>query len=822
MMQQGNDQNVSKDIEGSGVSLRTFFSACCHNWYWFVASLIVCCAVAMVYGYSRTKEYRGFAYILIKSDEKSGTATDMRIFSDLGIGNAASATDNEVYVIKSTRLLDMVVEDLGLSVQYYTKPMLAKVNIYGKSPILITPLSNPPKKSFKLRVIPKSDTEFEYYTESAEDPEWLTGTFGTKISIPAGLDIDENPLTCDITVTLTKEFSQGWIDKKIYAVVSDPHEKAIDFRDNLEVKRVEKETNVIGMTLDGQNYDMVIDFLDKLIEVYNQDVVADKNRVAVNTEKFIVDRIASIASDLGGIDSEIEVLKVRSNIPDASVTTALVSDGTRYKDAVAEVEVQIQLATYIKDYMASMQKYELIPANTGITDMGLEEQISQYNTDCLRYNKIAASSGAENPVTRDLDKSLSAMHDNITTSIDTYLNTLEIKLGQAKDQERKSQRMISSVPTQEKEITSIVRQQKIKEELYLYLLNKREENALQLAVTEPNAKIIEQAGGDDIPIYPSKMNIIILGFLVGLILPAVVIYIIFWSYSLDTKIHSRADLEAVSSLPIIGELPSKRKDQQNDEIIVTLNGRDRITEAMRIIRGNLSFMLSQGSTSAKVMQVTSTTPGEGKSYATANLALSCAHAGQKVILVDADLRKGGLSKLIKEYKGESHKGQKGLSAYLSQQPNTASQIELHDIIQTGALDENLDLITVGKLPPNPAFLLQTNRFKTMIDQLRNEYDMIFIDTVPYLIVADAQIVNTSVDTTIYVVRDGMVDRNYITELENLSQSGKINNLAFLITDVKMDSSRYGYSYASYGGYGGYGGYGDDEEKSKKKSKKKVS
>ena len=647
MQEQERNQIEREENSESGISMRAYFAACGHNWYWFVLSLLACVALAMVFAKSRTQRYNSYAYILIKTDKKSGVSGEMQLFSDLGLGNKADAVENEIYVIKSTNLVDQVVNQLGLACQYYSKPMLRYVNIYKGTPITLSPVTDVPKLGYTVEVMPVSGSEYRYSVPGSDDENWQTAKYGQNVTVNFTTDDPKAAKSQTFSVAKSAKFSTESVGEKVIVKVRNAHQYALGISDNLEVKKPDKETSVLSLSLEGENFEMVKDILNALIAAYNQDVINDKNRVALSTETFIVDRIAALSSDLGGIDTQIESLKIRNNIPDInSAAGTLVTDGTRYKDAVAEVEMQLMLANYIKEYMGKMQKHELIPANTGISDMGVEKQIADYNEECLQYEKLAASSGNANPVLKDLDKALTAMSNNINSSIDSFLKTLEIKLKQAQIQERKSKRLITSVPTQEKELNHVLRQQKIKEELYLYLLNKREENALQLAITEPNAKIIENAGGDDLPVFPKTLNILVIGFLLGLMIPAGIIYAIFWFYSLDTKVHNRKDVENLTDIPIVGELPCKRKEQEDQEIIVTETGKDRITEAVRIIRGNIEYMVKSKDNEGIVIQMTSTLPHEGKSYVAVNLALSCAQTGKRVIAVDLDLRKGNFSKYL--------------------------------------------------------------------------------------------------------------------------------------------------------------------------------
>lgn len=813
MQEQERNQIEREENAESAVSMRDFFAACGQNWYWFVLSLFACVSLALVFAKSQTQRYSSSAYILIKTDKKSGVSGEMQLFSDLGLGNKANAVENEIYVIKSTNLMDQVVEKLGLACQYYSKPLLRYVNIYNDTPIALIPSGEVAKRGYMVEVLPVSGSEYRYMVPGSDDESWKTAKYGQTVTFTF---TDDNPKTPDnysFSISKTAKFNTGSVGEKVIVRVRNAHQLSLALSEKLEVKKPDKETSVLCLTLEGENFSMIKDILNSLIAAYNQDVINDKNRVALSTETFIVDRIAALSSDLGGIDTQIESLKIRNNIPDIqSAAGVLVTDGTRYKDAVAEVEMQLMLANYIKDYMSKMKSHELIPANTGIADMGVEKQIGDYNEECLRYEKIAASSGTANPVVAEIDKALTAMQNNINSSVDSYLRTLQIKLQQAQVQERKSNRLITSVPTQEKELNHVIRQQKIKEELYLYLLNKREENALQLAITEPNAKIIENAGGDDLPVFPKTINILIIGFLLGVLIPAGIIYLIFWIYSLDTKIHTRKDVENITDIPIVGELPCKKKEQQDQEIIVTETGKDRISEALRIIRGNIEYMVKSKDGEGIVIQMTSTVPHEGKSFVSVNLALSFAHAGKRVIAIDLDLRKGNFSKYL-----GGRKRNMGVGAYLS------GRIEgLDEVITKGTIHKNLDTISVGALPPNPSDLLMSERFEQMIAELRRRYDIIFLDTVPYTVIADASIVQRVADITLYVIRDGIIDKRYIYDLDRMYRNKTFKNLAILLNDIKVDSKRYGYGTYGYGygyGYGGgnYGyGYVEGEGKKKKK------
>ncbi|MDD2961419.1 MAG: polysaccharide biosynthesis tyrosine autokinase, partial [Muribaculaceae bacterium] len=776
-MQNQDINSVEKEEAANGISMRDFFETCYRHWYWFIISIIACTSLAFLFAQSQTTKYKLYAYILIKSDEKSGNISENSLFADMGIGNPSQAVENEIYIIKSTQLLEQVVNRLNLDVTYFVKPLLRKVNIYKKSPIELRFLSEVPDLGLSMEVELKDDNVYEYSFPKGDDDSWYTAKYGDKITSSEGVFI----------VTKTPNFTPDNENKYLYLSVRNPRVTAEQIWDKLAVKKADKETNVLELTIDGNNYEMCCDLLDNLIDVYNQDVINVKNRVAKNTELFIFDRITSLTKDLGGIDGQIEKLKIQNNIPDlASAAGKYVDSGEKYYDNIAAIETQLSLVKYIKDYLNDdKNKNGLIPANIGIADLGIDNLIIKFNEESLKLSKLVSGSGADNPWVKEQEKTLRSLHANILRSVDNLYGTLAIKKQQATLQENVAKQRISSVPTQEKEINDVLRQQKIKEELYLYLLNKREENALKLAITEPNAKVIEKAGGEKAPIYPITRNILLIGFMIGLIIPAGIIYLIFWIYSLDKKIHSRRDVEVATSLTVIGEIPRKKKGQEDQEIIVTETGKDRISEAMRMVRSNLEYV-AKSEKGGVVMQFTSTMPGEGKSYIAINLALSFAHMGKKVLAIDLDLRKGKFSKII------GTKGHKGISAYLSGKID-----DLDLIINHGELHPNMDTIGLGAIPPNPANLIMSRRFDELIDKLKQDYDYIFLDTVPYNVIADAALINRKVDTTIYIIRDNKVDKRFLPEIEKMSREEKAKNLCVLLTDIDVSAKRYGYGY----GYG---------------------
>lgn len=795
-----------EESNDNGQSIKDIAFLFLRNWYWFVISVIFCVAGVYLYGKSVSHTYQAKALIMIKADQQKGAMTsESAIFSDMGIVNGTSQVEGEMYTLRSTGLMKSVVERLGLDVSYSIKPRLRTINIYGANPVEVVFCDKELTGNFSFKIIPVSKSLYKYaIPDKDENLNWINAKMGDTISTSSGRFV----------VKTTPQFGIPYSKEIITVNLRKVENMTGRLRSNLTIVRPDKITNSLALTIQGDNLKLSKDVLNMLITVYNEDVIKDKNKAANSTEKFIVERIAAISEDLGGIDGQIEQLKKDNKITDfGSTSNILLQAGSKYKDEVVKINTEISIATFIKEYLSDpAKKSELIPANTGIGDIGIEAQIASYNEGRMRLDKLSANSGANNPVTIELSNSLNVLKANMIRSIDNLLSSLSIKRSQALGQEDIANRRIASVPTQEKQVNDVTRQQKIKEELYLYLLNKREENALKLAITEANAKIIEYASGSETPVSPNMSRYMLIAALAGMLFPISIIIIIQFIYSLDSKIHNKRDIEKATSIPIIGEIPHKNKKRRDEEIIISETGRDRISEAFRMIRSNMDYIYRKQSDSAVVIQATSTLPGEGKSYVTINMALSYAHTGKRVLVIDLDLRKGKTSKMLKT------NGVRGMSDFLSGKID-----DIDSIINRGVLSPAMDVISIGSIPPNPANLLMSERLDFLIEQLRGQYDYIFIDTVPYAIIADAKLINRVADVTLYIIRDNKIDKRYLKELEKLFQEKKVNNLTILVTDVDVDNTRYGYGYGYGYGYSSnseYGyGYIDNEDSASKKLKK---
>mgnify|MGYP002622955471 CR=1 FL=1 len=795
--QSSSSGNKKKSFTTS-IPIKAFFNACLHNWYWFVISAIICTCVALLKSKSEPKLYSSSATIMLTTENSKQAGSQVQIFGDLGTNMGTSDVGNETHKIKSTKLMENVVEHLGLNIQYYGKVYLREVNTYKSSPVQITPMRET-TSNYSISIAPKSETKFEFAINGSND--WKEAEFGNTVATPYG----------PIAVTKTKLFNTNYVGYTVIAKVYTVNSAAKKYIGTLKVERTEKWSDVLKLSLVTDNNELGIDILNALIVAYNQDAIEDKNRVARNTEDFIAERIAAISQDLSGVDSRIAQLK------SASANSAMYADassGIRFQENASDANLQLSIATSMQGYINSTDDKTLLPSNVGIADAGIEGQIKAYNDNMLKYQKIASTATGENPVIAQLQSEMSAQRANIQNSINKYINKLSAQTSRAQAQASTAQAGRQVMPEHEKAIIEVSRQQNVKEQLFLYLLNKREENALQIAITEPNAKVIESATGSGSPISPNTSRFLAIGLLIGLLIPAAILYLIYWILSLDTKIHSRHDVEENCKVPIVGEIPSKHTNQKNDEIVISENSVDRVSEALRIVRANLDFIAEGKDGTGIVMQFTSTRPGEGKSFIALNLALTYAYVNKKVAVVDLDLRKGRFSEYAKTDTNL------GVSSYLS---GKISNID--DIIVKGSIHENLDIVPLGAIPPNPTGLLMNKHLEELINTLRTRYDYIVLDTVPYGLIADASLINRYVDFTVYVIRDGFIDKKFLLELEKASDDKKLKNLTIVINDVKIGKKNYGYGGYSYGygyGYENYGyGYGSEESSKKKFSLKNL-
>ena len=766
------------------------------NWYWFVLSVIICLGGAVIYLKSTPKIYMRMASVLIKDEKRGGMASEASAFEDLNLMSFKSNVDNELFVFKARRLMDEVARRLQLDVSYKVNSGLVRQEMYTSSPIILRFPESSENQTFSLVVTPVSDKQVllsDFVMGAVSESKQMKVQLNDTVMTPVGR----------VVAVPSLHYSKESFGIPVYVGKNNLQAVSLAYTNRLQVALASKSATIINLSLNDVSPRRAEDVVNTLIDVYNEDAINDKNQVEINTANFINDRLIIIEKELGGVDSEIENYKKENRLTDiTSETGVYLQTSTQYQQTGLDLENQLTLTRYIREYLTDPAKsIELIPTNTGIGNMDIESEISKYNDLLLKRNKLRANSSNSNPVVMDMNNSLDAMRQTIIRTVDNQLTALNIKIRNVREQEAQTSRRIAAVPTQQKYVLSVERQQKIKEELYLYLLNKREENALSQSITESNLRVVDAAMGSNVPVAPKTMVILMGALGLGLAIPAGVLFLII---TLDTKVRDRKEIEDNLTAPFLGEIPyrEREKGEKSSELVVRENGRDAVSEAFRIVRTNMEFMRVNIDNS-QVVIFTSLNVSAGKTFISSNLAVSLAMAGKKVILVDLDIRKGTLSSHIRS-------SDMGVTNYLS-----GKMDDVETIVRDSGLHPNLDIICNGPIPPNPAELLLSKRLDKMVDELRKRYDYVLLDNVPSNMIADAVIVNRVVDLTIYVIRAGSMDRRQLPEVEKLYRQKKFKNMAILLNGVKYKHSRYGYyKYGYYGSYGYSYGYGYGHEKKK--------
>lgn len=797
-MSTDNFDNSQVNEEESPIRIQDFISLCVAHWKWFVISVIITMGLATLYLLTASPTYTRSASILIKEDDnKSSINSQLSSLSDLGVFSAGANVTNEMLSLQSPATILEVVRRLNLDMSYVSRHNLRKMHLYGRNlPVTAKIIDFPDNEgcSFSIDINrdDKKVTLEKFRNKDGKLDGEVTGALGDTLTTPLG----------QIVVTPTQYFDTPTTEKIDKINVSHMGtQAAIDaYIAKLTVELADKDASVINLTCKDVNVQRAEEFLNTLMATYNEDWVRDKNQVATATSQFINDRLGVIEHELGNVDSDISSYKSEHLIPDvAEVSKMYLDQSQQAASQVLALNNQLYMARYIRTFLAdSRNNGQLLPANSGLDNTTVERQITDYNERMLERNSLVANSSTSNPIVVDLDNALDASRKAIISSIDNEINALNAQIRAFRGSEAQSRSQIASNPNQAKYLLSVERQQKVKEALYLFLLQKREENELTQAFTAYNTRIITPPMGQTLPTAPVSRNILLIAFVAGLFIPA---GILFLQESLNTKIRTRADISRVSA-PCLGELPmagriknkslkahvlaifgikAKAGNVERAEILVRDGSRNVINEAFRVVRSNLEFVIGKNN-SHKVIMLTSLLPGSGKTFITANLAASFAIKGKKVCMLDLDLRKGTLSK----YAGSPALG---ISDLLNGEVNDWHKIACHiDNIK------DLTILPCGTIPPNPAELLYSDRLEELIKNLRENFDLVFIDCPPTDIVADTTIITPLADMTIFVMRAGLIDRRLVPNIQEFYQNKKFNNMTVLLNGVASHVSGYGYGY----------------------------
>lgn len=760
-------------------------------WPWFVACLLVCIAGAWCYLRYQAPVYNVNATVLIKQGDKnkpSGQNASLEAMQDLGMLSMASNFDNEVEIIQSRTLLKEVVNALNLNITYTEKRSFGyPMQLYKNTPVQVW---MSPDEADKLTS--SLQLQLECTPEGKVQVNTAFSHNGKEQTLSKHFDQLPGVLVTPVgTITLSSKDSTSIQEAHtIYATIISPTVAAANCKAHLSADPVSKVTTIVRLNYNDTNVDRGMDFLNTLVALYNRDANNDKNEVASRTAEFIDTRIQIINQELGSTENQLATYKQKAGLTDLSSDAQLALQGNaEYTQKQAENATQLRLVQFLKEYIDNpANQMEVIPANIGLTDNALATVIGQYNEMLTERKRLLRTSSESNPAVVNLDASIQATRKNVQTSVSSVLKGLEITRNDLEHQARKFEGKISNAPTQEKELLSITRQQEIKASLYLMLLQKREENAITLAATANNGRIVEEplSGG---PVSPNSRTFYLLALVLGIGIPVSIIYL---SNLLRFKIESRADVEKITNVPVIGDIPVV--ETKGNPIVVRENRNDLMEEVFRSVRTNIQFMLQENQ---KVVLFTSTSSGEGKSFTAGNLACSFAFMGKKVVIVGLDIRKPGLNKVFHL----SHK-EKGITQYLVDPEHT----DLLSLCQTSSESENLYILPGGIVPPNPTELVARQTLDQAIEILKKHFDYVLLDTAPIGMVTDTQLIARVADLSVYICRADYTHKSHYELINDLKKDHKLPNICTLINCINMNQRKNGYYYG-YGKYGKYGKYG---------------
>ncbi len=804
----------STQQEESFLNIHDIIYLCIARWKWFVLSLAVCLGIAMYYVLKTPPTYQRTASVLIKEDSKASSVNSdvASMFSNMGLSGTNTNVYNELNALQSPAVLLEAGKRLNYDMTYMVPGTFHKQVVYGDNqPVKVVFHDLKPEDNASLVLRLNADRTFEatdvkFSGSKKKNIEDIKGKCNTTVRTELGR----------MTVIPTAEYdSFVKADEPLYISRSNLFDMTNRIKGSLTAELTDKNTTLIDITYVDVLPKRAEDVINMIITVYKESWLKDKNLMTIATSNFITERLGVIERELGDVDSNISSYKSAHLLPDVDAVSSLYMGQARENmSQILQLNTQRSIANYMKSYLTeSSKKNQLLPSNSGIESTGIESQISEYNNKLLERNNLVANSSEHNPLVQDIDQALDAQRKAILASVNNLIVSIDTQIRHVEESENRTTSQIASSPNQAKYLQSVGRQQKVKEALYLFLLQKREENELSQAFTAYNTRIITPPSGSLAPIAPVKNKILLIAFAIGLLLPVGIIYLL---ESTNTKLRGRKDLDSLN-VPFLGEIPlhmtgakqhwweRKKKQKDTKTVLVKSGKRDITNEAFRVLRTNIEFVCNQQD-KANVILLTSFNPGSGKSFLSVNIAQSFAIRNKRTLVIDFDLRHGSTS----QYVGNPAKG---LTDYLSGKADNVNELIVSDKLSTAA-----DILPIGTIPPNPTELLYSERLAPMMEMLGKQYDYIFLDCPPIEVVADTKIIEQYADRVIFVVRAGLLERSMIGELQKLYNENTYKNMSLILNGTQGSAGRYGnkygYSYRYGYGYGyGYGyHYGSNDEK----------
>lgn len=778
------------------ISIRDILISCASHWRWYVATVVVALAVAVLYIKKTQPVYKRDASIMVLERNDKPTVLNQLLndYVDFGFFADNTNVNNVIAAIKSPDVMSEVVDRLGLDVSYTTRGTFYDKTLYGKTlPVKVV-----------FRDIPKDETASLHIRLEKN------GSIKMSEFVKNGKPQNSYDLTCHVGQTVNTPLGRLTIERQPHypSAVADNDEIDVRKSDNasatgrflggLSVEIGDKKSTILDLSYNDVSGKRAEDILSAVIDIYNKVWMKNRNEVSAGATKFLDERLAIIERELDNVDNDISRYKSKNLLPDVEKAYSLSMERADKNSAILlDLNTKLSVAGYIRDYITNRANTnQLLPANMGLDDGKTDGLIDKYNALQLERNSLMANGGKNNPLVKDIDKALNQLRRSVISSINNMIVSLSTRIGHIQNDEQKTNTDISTNPTQAKELLAVERQQKVKEALYLFLLQKREENQLSQSFTADNTQIVKSPTGSNVPLKPKKGMIMLIALVIGLALPTGVIYLM---ETTNNKVRGRKDIEDNLTAPFVGEIPLVEEERKGLSalkpaqekaygIVVEHGNHNLINEAFRIVRTNIEFLTPQGN-GASVQMLTSYNSGSGKTFLAMNIATSLAIKDKRVLVIDGDLRTAGLSRYIGNPK-------LGLSNYLGRHTDDIDSIICHYETCTG-----LDIMPSGVVPPNPAELLASDRLPRLLAEMKKRYDYIFVDCPPIDAVADTSIISHYAERTLFVVRAGKLERAMLADLEKLYRSDRLNNLSVILNGTRNAGTPYAYRYGYSYGYG---------------------